>query len=403
MFRYEAADARGNVQRGAMEAPSATEVRQRLEGRGYQQVQVLPTRDASQTVRIAEPDVATQAAGGFRHSAPAQDRALFFRQMASLANAGFTPGASLDNLGPRTSHPGLRDAALQMGRRVNAGGALAAAMAEQGGLFPEQAVGVVAAGEQGGFLPFAFEEAALDAEHDQALRQGLGWAKFLIWQSVWSVLLFLPLFPSIDTENAARSIGNYTRALLLGVVPVGIGLHVGALALGRWWATPAGVGFRDQLMLRVPPMARLARARALAAFTRVLRRLLSAGIAPEAAFAAAARSVPNSLLREQLLRGLPVLRSAGGIDAAIRAGGLMDHDPLQLLVTGQQTGTWTATLDQVAAFYQEEAARATDAVRSFQKRLGIILTLVTSGYVTIAATAGGMRLMNGFLRTFEGP
>ena len=48
-------------------------------------------------------------------------------------------------------------------------------------------------------------------------------------------------------------------------------------------------------------------------------------------------------------------------------------------------------LDQVTAFYQEEAATATEAARSAQKRLGVLLTIITTGYVTIALTQGIMK------------
>ena len=80
----------------------------------------------------------------------------------------------------------------------------------------------------------------------------------------------------------------------------------------------------------------------------------------------------------------------------------MDHDPLQLLVTGQQTGKWLETLDQITAFYQEEVARATEAAKSAQKRVGVIVTLVSTGYVTIAATHGLATLGFRFTEGMEG-
>ena len=111
--------------------------------------------------------------------------------------------------------------------------------------------------------------------------------------------------------------------------------------------------------------------------------------------------MPNSVLREQLLRGLPKIRSAQGLDQAIQASGLMDHDPIQLLVTGQHTGQLTEMLDQVTTLYQEEAARATDTARKAQKQFAGMITLVTSGYVLILALYGGFKILWQFLGTFE--
>ena len=127
------------------------------------------------------------------------------------------------------------------------------------------------------------------------------------------------------------------------------------------------------------------------------------GVAPTVAYEAAARAVPNSFFRERLLLGVPVVRSAGGIDQAIQATGMMDFDPVQLLITGQHSGQLTEMLDQVTAFYQEEAARATEKARKEQKRWAVLITLVSTGYITILALYGGVKLMRGFLSTFEQP
>lgn len=387
IFRYEAHESTGRVLRGAMDAQSPQEVESRLAGKGYTRVVVQSNQTASAVSPAPPPVVSTIS--GLTPAAKAEDLGLFFRQMAALLSSGMTLAAALANLAPRTANAGLQSAGLEMARNVGQGASWAGELARTNGLIPEHIVGLIAAGEAGGFLPFACEEAALGAEQDAALRQGLGWVRFLIWQSVWSVLLFQPLFPSIDTKHFENIKGHaltYLKWEAFLCVPLGIGMHLFAHLGGKWWASPAGRHTRDSLSLKIPVMAKLHRARALASFTRVLSRLLRAGVTSSVAYEAAANAVPNSLLRTQLLRGLPEIRAARGLDAAIQATGLMHHDPIQLLVTGQQTGTLTESLDQVTALYQEEAARATELARKAQKQLAAVLTLVSMGYVTILAT-----------------
>jgi type II secretory pathway component PulF len=391
LYRYEATDPAGKVLRGAMDAPNPQEVQLRLSERGFKSVNVLaplsaPPR-APQNAEIGRGEAKAERFGGVPAARPAA-LGIFFRQLAALTDAGFTPAAALADLAPRTADPRLSKATFRMAQATASGASLAGELSREGGLFPEHVVGLVAAGEAGGFLPFAFDEAALGAEQDEAMRHGLGWVRFLSWQSVWSVILLAPLFPSIDVNSFPQSVSNYGRTLLFIGVPIGLLFHGLCGWLGRWWRTPGAERTRDGLCLKIPAMARLARMRALASFTRVLRKLLAAGVNPETAYRAASRAVPNIYLREQLEKGIPVLRNAGGIDGAIKASGLMDHDPLQLLITGQQTGKWTETLEQITAFYQEEAARATEAARSAQKRFGTILTLLSMGYVTIEIVRG---------------
>jgi type II secretory pathway component PulF len=66
---------------------------------------------------------------------------------------------------------------------------------------------------------------------------------------------------------------------------------------------------------------------------------------------------PNTVLAERFLAGAAIVRAGRGLDEAVQATGLMGHDPVQLLVTGQKTGQWLEMLDRVTMFYQDEAAR----------------------------------------------
>jgi type IV pilus assembly protein PilC len=400
IFRYEAADVNGKILRGAMDASSREEVARRLEGRGYRAVQVISPAAATTTAtpRAAAPPGSTRAVVS---AAAPEDLGVFFRQMASLLGAGFTPAAALADLAPRTRRRSIATAARAMAAATANGSALSREMAHHPGLFAPNVVGLVAAGETGGFLPFACEEAALHAEQDAALRQGLWLPKFLIWQSVWSVPLTLPLFPTFFSHPSMAGLRAYASATLRLALPAGIALHLLAALAGRLWRQPFAADIKDRLSLALPVTRRLARARGLAAFTRVLRRLLLAGISPEPAFTAAARAVPNGVLRDRLLGGVEVLRAGRGLDAAIERTGLMEHDPVQLLVTGQRTGQWTEMLDQVTGYYQEEAARATDAAKSAQKRLGVLVTLIATGYVTIALTYGSMHMAFKFTEGWE--
>jgi type II secretory pathway component PulF len=323
---------------------------------------------------------------------PPTELGSFFRQMASLIHAGFTVGSALTDLGMRTANSGLRSAAKAMGAATLNGASVAGQMVLYPGLFPEHVVGLVHAGETGGFVEFAFEEVALWAEQDAALRQGMWFPKVLIWNAVWTVLLMQPLvmidsskLASGDMRTMPHAFDGYGRLMPL-VFGIGILLHVVCWVVGKMRHQPFAERFFDGLSLRLPVMARLAKMRALAAFTRVLRRLLMAGISPAPAFAAAANAVPNAVLRDRLRLGLPIVRGGQGLDAAIQATGMMEHDALQMLITGQKTGQWIEMLDRVTSYYQDEAARATEGAKAAQKRLGWILTIAVTGYVICFTT-----------------
>ena len=382
LWRYEAVDPAGRTLRGAMDAATANEATHRLADRGFRDIRIVGATSGQ-----AE----HSAAPARRPPVPDDVVALFFHQFRALLAAGFTVGGALSDLGPRTAHPRLRDACVRMASKTTSGASFGDALAAEPGLLPLGVAGLVAGGEAGGFLPDACAEIALSAEQDLAMRRGMWWVRLLIWQAVWSVLLYQPIFGSLDFERPIGTLARYSHALLVQVLPIGLGLHAVVFGAGWWMRTEAGSPLRERLADLVPVLRRWERARALGAFTRLLRRLLRSGIAPATAYRGACNAVAHRSLRDRFLVGAKVLDRAGGMDAAMEATGLFPHDPLQLLVTGQRTGTWDDALDHVAARFEDEAAEALEAVRRFRKRFGILLTIATSGYIAIAGTEGASR------------
>ena len=400
MFRYEAVEpTQGKMQRGAMEATSAQEVAQKLTARGYHSVHILANEVRPVTTTAARPVAFPSEPlppGGVTLTPAIKpaEMGMFYRQMVSLLHAGFTPATVLADLGGRTANKRVGAAVRQMAGEVANGTSFADSVAKHPDVFPAHVVGLMRAGEMGGFLEYACEEAALGAENDAALRQGIWLPKILFWQSIWSVLLLQPLANNLGnafTKGLAAAGAKSAHDFLFVWLPIGIACHLAAEVGGLWWRQPFFAPTRDRLSLIIPVMGKLAKMRAVAAFTRMLRRLLLSGISPEPAFVGAAQSVPNTVLRDRLMAGVPVLRAGNGLDAAMNATGMFEHDPLQLLITGQKTGQWTEMLDQVTAYYQDRAAKATEDAKAAQKRLGILVTIISSGYVLIVSTVAPMK------------
>lgn len=396
LWRYEAIDRSGKTVRGVLESETADQVAVQIGARGYRSIQVLG-RVGTESVerRPTSP-------GRFLGSLPPDDLALYFRQLATLLRAGFTPAGALSDLGPRSSNRRLRDASARMASACAQGSSLADALAAEGGLFPAEVSGLAAAGESGGVLPLAMDEAALAAELDIAVRRGMGWVRFLVWQSVWSVLLFVPIFPSIDTTGISKTLANYARAMAW-VIPLGLASHAVWAFHGWFCRTPIGAPWRDTVSRWIPAQARLSHCRATGAFTRVLRALLASGISPVAAFGIATNAVADGRMRERLAVGTGVLAQGKGLDDAMAATGLFGERAVQLLVTGQRTGTWTEALDQVTVTAQDDLHEAVDRARRSARRFGILLTLLTMGYVMIAGTQGTLQFALRFADTLGGP
>ena len=369
-FSYTGTNAKtGQTETGTLTAASAQDAELRLSESGLRSARVTVektgtglnhkgTKTGKSDAAFASPTFASLWFNLLPAPKPA-DIATFFRQFASLLHAGFTPLSALADLSPRTANKRIARAASDIGMATGRGESLGTSFARHGDVFPAHVAGLITAGETGGFLEYACEEIALGAEGDAALRQGLWLPKLLFWQAAWSVFILQPLLNNVGAMATGAMDGSILPGLLAALrsfltlwLPLGIGLHLLVEIGGLVWRQPGFAAVRDRVSLALPVMRKLAYTRAVAGFTRLLRRLLLAGISPETAYVAATNAVPNAVYREQLMRGVPVLRGGNGLDAALQATGLLEHDPLQLLVTGQRTGQWTEMLDRVTATYQ---------------------------------------------------
>ncbi|NLI00449.1 MAG: hypothetical protein GX446_13270 [Chthonomonadales bacterium] len=373
MFRYEVSDSTGRVLQGAMSAPDDQTVKRRLEAQGFTVVQIIPppgysSRPAPNRRRMPA-----------RRIGPA-DRALFFRQLASLIRAGVSPFAALSDLGPRLQNPIMREAAATMCSHADAGATLSAAMEQYPNLFEPHVIATVRAGETGGFLEIALDEIALEAEEELAFYKGTWLPKALVLQEVFALALVQPLFPTLFPNNEPL---RYLGLVFLRNVPIAVAVVLLVRWLWRRLHAPDQAGRRDRWTLSIPVFGDLSRERSLAAFIRMLRRLYAAGLMPINAWEGAASVVPNSLLRARLADARAMMQQGVPLHEAFRATGLFASEAEQLIATGMVSGEIVEMLDRVAEYYQNNVQRALDASRFWMYRLAFSLFLAITGAVVI--------------------
>ena len=203
-FRYEGFDQLGKARRGTVEAGDQNSALIGIRSQGVNPTRVEPLaapipRPRPQAVPLAPPaeeemlapipEAPQRFIPGTSHSMPnpgtsasamlprqplyrcgARDMALFYRNMASLINAGTGIGAALKSMSTAASNKSLRRACAQMAERSMTGTPMSDMMPSFPGIFSPLQNGIVAAGERGGLLVAAFERLANYCERDHELR-----------------------------------------------------------------------------------------------------------------------------------------------------------------------------------------------------------------------------------------
>lgn len=385
-YRYVATGPDGKRVEGTLDAPSLNEVSRSLAERGLRVTSATPEQE-----ELPAAPARKSASGASRSRARRlSDRhlALLLHQMGNLLGSGMRAHEALRSLTQGSLRADVRVALEQMAAGTAERSSLAEAMALHPRLFPASVVGMVRAGEAGGFVPEAFHRAAELRESAASLGVCFWW----LWPSIYNLVLTFPVVGIVNEglramgEAAQRGEMVLLPALLkgwgagltgpwawltLGVLAITLALHHGVRSGAFRTVT-------HRLGASYGPLKSRARGEAWMTMAWLLSRLSAAGLAPHVAWGLAARAVPNEPLATRLAAMGERLAPGERISQAVRRSGLAGPMAVGAIETGEMTGTLPQALAQIAA--GEEApvrAAGTRAVWRFGCSGLLILILAT--------------------------
>lgn len=368
-YTYEAVDAQGRASRGTLEADSPRAARGQLRSQGLVPLEVQAVGGAAPAAAgvrgLLQREIVSPRA--FR----ATELTVLTRQLAGLVRAGLPLERALAVLSEEAERP--RQQAVLSGLRaeVNAGAALAKAMAQFPREFDDTYRAVIAAGEQGGALGEVLERLAQDQEDTLALRSKLVSAALypaIVSLIALAIVVFLlayvvPQVTEVFTSQK-RALPLLTAAMLWlsqqvrGSGPALLVLLAGLAVAARLALRRPAVRLRvDAAWLRLPLIGRLSRSYNAARFGATLALLTSAGVPMLKALQSAADTLGNQALRADAQETLVLVREGAPLASALarhkRFPGLL----VMFIRLGEQTGTLPEMLQRAARQLSEEVQR----------------------------------------------
>ncbi|MCW3095579.1 MAG: Type secretory pathway, component PulF [Chthonomonadaceae bacterium] len=308
-----------------------------------------------------------------------KDLAFYFQQLAPLVKSGMTIYTALDNLAARTPNKNLAQTAREMAEAARKGQRISDVMELYPRIYPDHIVGMVRAGEMGGFLEIALAEIALNFEQNIALYKGMWIPKLMASQAIYLLPIIVPLMPCIfaSMDFAANMVLYLKWELVL--LPLTALFHLLLIQSAKQARLPQYRRFRDSMSLQIPAFGNLQRVAALSAFVRMLRRLHHAGVAPIQAWECAMNTADNVIIREKLASSYTLMNQGASFSDAFAATGLFDNQIENLVITGQQSGEIVESLDKAADHYQERVFDATVRAKRVMWSMGLTTMLVLGG------------------------
>lgn len=299
-----------------------------------------------------------------------KDLAPFYRQFATLINAGLPLHQALVALESNTENRKLKEIARLGQQQVLAGGKFSDVMAAHPWIFQPMQIELVRAAEQGGMLDRTLLQIADYVEHELEIRRLISretlYPKFVIFVAI--MILGKPGFlggmPAI-AKLVVGSMGKLEEVYtgwnyLMDTVGLALQMLVPILALVAlcrlflFNIKPVREGY-DHVKMAIPVLGKLVRQFSIAKFARTFAALYRGGFSMSTALQISGDACGNAVLRDAAHRAIPVAENGGLVSEALNRSGAFSPIAVDLFRTGETSGNLDDMLDKVADFHENEA------------------------------------------------
>ena len=396
-FTYRARTPRGDLITGRLEAVSEFAVDEALRARGLMATRIRPERRrvrAQAKETAAAPKAPTAGLLVSRPRLKPRDLTLFTMHLATVLRSGLSLSVGLRNSAEDASNKRVQVVAARLLEGVEAGKLLSEAMSDFPEAFPEYYVNLVKAGETVGHVDEVLMDLVTSLEWQMNLKSDIRQAAtypMLLLTLLFALLLGIAIFvmprlvaslsrAGLTMPESARLVvgfGEFVRAYWLQIVTtlVSVGVAI-RLALD----TPRGYYVLDVIKLRLPLIGTLIRQVALSRFAHHLRMMVKAGVNFVIALNVVEHVVGNRVLAKAIAGARERVIEGSSLGDALRATGQFTPLVLQMVSTGEITGSLEETLKKVSEYYDREVPATVKRISTLMEPIiYVILGIVVLG------------------------
>lgn len=321
-----------------------------------------------------------------------QERAIFFRQLYSLLEAGISIVKAVEMATSRLSEK-YKPVCRQLTTSLCSGQALSQALKFQPEYFSKMAVAVVAAGETSGQLNQVLKALAdFYQQQDKMIkfaRHVCVYPAFLLVLSFFTLLFFgvklLPMFADLYQSLGAKETDSLR--LLLACADF-LQEHAVALSCVMLIVGKVVLTYRKKvasLLWKLPGLRKMRCTFLEVRFEKLLALLLQSGIPLPEAIVHSSASVEDEIFREQANAfSESVVRGIGIAEAASQAGGIFSDLSIEFLQVGEHSGNLPAMLAESARVQEQELfAQLRDLKAVLEPVLILLIATVVFGVILV--------------------
>lgn len=327
-----------------------------------------------------------------------KQRMVFTESLALLLETGVSLLEALKVMQLQTDEPLLTEIIGSLATIISEGKTFSAALAAHPEMFSGTYINLVAAAEEGGFLPQVLAQLLRMDEKNSQLRSNivsaLSYPAFLIVFSIAVIVFVLvaifpkfeSLFASIHDQLPVTTI--FLMALSALILNYWLFILI-ALAVGAWATitlvrSKAGKLMLDRLRMSLPVIKDIYIQIYLSQTLSVLGLSLSNGVPITVALKACQGVVDNSIFAKFIDNIRTHVNEGRGIAVGFTESPIVPPMVRQMVATGEQTGNLGMVMTRVAEFYERELSQRITVLSKAAEPVMLIVMGAVVGLIVVS-------------------
>ena len=322
----------------------------------------------------------------------------FTNQLAVMIRAGIGIVESLGSIAEQQSNSKFAAIIFDLKQRIEAGQSFSQALAEQNGVFSDIYINMVAAAEISGSLSGMLQKLVEYLDRDDETRSQIKGAMvypIIIATMAVSTTTFLLMFvlPRFTAIFAGKEhLLPWPTKVLMGASQFMLGywylvvLAIGGLVGGFLYfiSKPIGRYWWDKTKLQLPIISTLCRSLYITRSLHTMGVLVHAGVPILNTISITAQIAGNILYKNMWLRIHEDVRQGRKIASGLVRGGLMPEDVVQMIKSGEESGTLSDVLADVAEYYSRKLKAVIKMTVSMIEPIMIVLMGFLVGFIAMS-------------------
>ncbi|MBE0535667.1 MAG: type II secretion system F family protein [Phycisphaerae bacterium] len=322
----------------------------------------------------------------------------FTNQLAVMIKAGISLQDSLESIAMNVKKEKFRTIILDLKTRIEAGESFSQALGEHRDIFSNLYINMVAAAEISGSLSGMLNQLAgyldQEAETRSQVVGAMVYPAIIMLMAVTTTLFLLvfvlPRFLAIfagkehllpGPTKMIMALSAFMRGYWFILLPAVVGL-----AWLAWFLTRSGAGqlWWHKTKLRIPLLSTLCRSLYITRSMHTMGVLTNAGV-PILDTIMITSQISGNVLFENMWKGVhEAVRQGKKIASSLYSYDLMPGSAVQMIQSGEESGTLSEVLRDISAFYERELKTVIKMVTSMIEPIMIVLMGIMVGFIAMS-------------------